>query len=60
MDPTKIINLVLGAIALYREVGGNVSKLLDTLQSAEDEGRDLTDDELAALEQDAQDAVDRL
>lgn len=60
MDPTKIINLVLGAIALYREVGGNVGKLLDTLRTAEAEGRDLTDDELAAVMADAQDAVDRL
>jgi hypothetical protein len=60
MDPTKIINLVLGAIGLYREVGGNVAKLLDTLRVAEAEGRDLTDDELAEVMADAQDAVDRL
>ncbi|MEE4109531.1 MAG: hypothetical protein V2I24_09300 [Halieaceae bacterium] len=60
MDPTKIINLVLSAIGLYREVGGNVQKLLDILRAADEEGRDLTDEELAEVMADAQDAVNRL
>lgn len=61
MNQTVVaLNAVLEVMALFRILGGNVQELLGAMSRAEEEGRDLTPEELAQLRQRAQSAVNRL
>lgn len=63
MDPVQVLAVLRAAAAALdaaQAVGANVSELTARIQEARAEGRDLTDDELQAFADDAQEAIDRL
>lgn len=53
---TRAVTLLNAALALV----GNSEKYRSLIANAIEEGRDITDEELAGLEEDAQEAIDRL
>jgi hypothetical protein len=60
MTLAKVIDAMLAMIFVYREMGGSMKKLTDALAKADEEGRDLTSEELAEVREDAQESVNRL
>lgn len=63
MDPLTVVTIVNGInsiLKVSRELGLNISKFKELIDTAEAEGREITVEELAALAEDSQDAIDNL
>lgn len=60
MDAAKILNILLSATSLAKELGLNYREVMDAQDQAEAEGRDLTDEERQGFIDQAQNAVDQL
>lgn len=54
----KIIQVLLGLIEVAKEVGLDVSQLVEAKERADAEGRDLTDEELNQFRDSAQASID--
>lgn len=63
MDPATLVAIVNGInsiLRVSRELGVNISKFNELISKADEEGREITVEELAALSEDSQDAIDNL
>ncbi len=58
-DVLRITQLLLGILELAESVGLSAERLIEARNKARAEGRDLSDEELAAFRRDALAAVDR-